>query len=246
MKLDKKATYKLKNKRIEKEYNNNEFIKDLYNTSEKIVNKALKVITYLNDNKWNLKNDTLIVDFNINIEDKKDLVQSTIENVLKYGYIYKNILYIKKKAFKSNAKEFKILHNYKHYKNINSLLYYIKKRSINEISSTQKATYKSNEDEIELNDFQAFNEYIKNEISKNDLKEEYRKKTQKNIYTNILKLLNLTSKEKNIYAYFLQGVKQVEISKILKCSKQNVNDTLKRISTKIENIKSELYINYMK
>ena len=250
LKLDKNKNYKLKNYKIGKNNNTIEFFELLEKISKQITNKALQVITYLNDNKWNIKNDSMITDFLGNNEDKNDLINSTIENIIKYGYIYKNALYIQKRVFKSkeNQKEntIKLLHNYKHYKNINSLVYYIKKRNLNEVSSEVKASYKNVENEISINDLQVFKNYVQNEILQNDLKLKYDKMTKKNIYSNILKLLKLSNKQLQIYTLYLQGVKQVEISKILNCTKQNVSNILNDINKKIELIKSELYIEYMR
>ena len=93
---------------------------------------------------------------------------------------------------------------------------------------------------------QAFNEYIKKEIELNDLKEIYKKKTQKNLCNNIIKLLNLSNKEKIYYLLVLNGVKYEDIAKINNVSISTIKNTIARVKAKIEKIKSELYINYMK
>ena len=223
----------------------------MYTTSEKIVNKALKILTYINDKKWNLKNDTLIVDYFNKLKDKEDLIHDTILNILQYGYIYENILYINKKQFKtintSKSNKITLLHNYKHYKNINKILYHAKKEKSMITSNTQKITYKNDkENSIDLYEVKAFNDYISKNIEVNDLKLKYQKLTKRNISNNILKILNLSNKEKMIFAYRLQGVEYKTIAKVFNIKVNTLGPIINRINQKIEKIKNELYINYMK
>lgn len=50
---------------------------------------------------------------------------------------------------------------------------------------------------------------------------------------------NLTKRQKEVYRLLMEGNKQAEIARILGCSKQNVNTTLKIIKKNAENPKAE-------
>lgn len=234
-----KKTYNLKN--TKKEFTEKEFT-EIKSISKRIVEKALKVVTYNIDNKWNLKQDTLIVDFNINLEDKADLVAECIENILNYGIIIENTLYIKNRSFRSTKKQ-GLLYKNKHYKKINSLLYYKKKQTKNEIADIITVT--KNNDKLFTSDFQAFKDFII-EMYNNDIKTEYQKANKKQFAKNIFELLGLSKKEVIIYNYVLNGVKYEDIAIILELSKNTIKTTVFRINNKIDRLKNELYINYMK
>ena len=234
-----KRTYNLKN--IKKEFTEKQYT-EIKSISKRIVDKALKVVTYNINNKWNVKQDTLIVDFNINIEDKQDLISETIENISYYGCILENTLYIKNRSFKSTKKQ-GLLYKNKHYKKINSLLYYKKKIAKNE--NTDAITIQKNGDELFTSDFQVFKDYIINMYNDN-IKNEYQKASQKQFTKNVMELLKLSKKELIIYNYVLNGVKYEDIAKILELSKNTIKTTVFRINNKIDKLKKELYIEYMK
>lgn len=234
-----KKTYNLRN--TKKEFTNKEFT-EIKSISKRIVEKALKVVTYNMNNKWNIKQDNLIIDFNINLEDKADLVAECIENILYYGCILENTLYIKNRSFRSTKKQ-SLLYKNKHYKKINSLLYYKKKQAKNECNDI--ITVQKNGDELFTSDFQAFKDFII-DMYNNDIKLEYQKANKKQFAKNILELLKLSKKEIIIYNYVLNGVKYEDIASILELSKNTIKTTVFRINNKIDRLKKELYIEYMK
>ena len=234
----KKCNYNLKNKNCNYVMNNQDFAK-IQELAKKVTEKALKVVTYHINKKWNLKNDTLIIDYFCNSQEKEDLISFTIENFLNNGIIAKNILFIKNKTFKSITNE-KILYNRKNYKKINSYLYYKKLAQKNEILDLQK---NNNDDEFYNSDIQALNNYIKNMYIELDIKNQYKLANQKMFCKNIIKLLELTPKQKIVYNLYLQGIQQVKICEILGIKKAALSRIISRINEKIENIKKELCIN---
>lgn len=234
----KKCDYNLKNKNCNYVMNNQDFAK-IQELAKKVIEKALKVVTYHINKKWNLKNDTLIIDYFCNNQEKEDLVSFTVENFLNNGIIAKNILFIKNKTFRSITNE-KILYNRKNYKKINSYLYYKKIAQKNEILDLQK---NNNDDEFYNSDIQVLNDYIKNMYIELDIKNQYKLASQKMFCKNIIKLLELTPKQKIVYNLYLQGIQQVKICEILGIKKSALSRLISRINTKIENIKKELCIN---
>ena len=234
----KKCNYNLKNRSCNYVMNNQDFAK-IQELAKKVAEKALKVVTYHINKKWNLKNDKLIIDYFCNSQEKEDVVSFTIENFLNNGIIAKNILYIKNKTFKSLTTE-KILYNRKNYKKINSYLYYKKLAQKNEILDLQK---NNNDDEFYNSDIQALNDYIKKMYIDLDLKNQYKLASQKMFCKNVIKLLELTPKQKIVYNLYLQGIKQVKICEILGIKKAALSRLISRINDKIENIKKELCIN---
>ena len=170
------------------------------------------------------------------------MIAECIENILYYGCILENTLYIKNRSFRSTKKQ-GILYKNKHYKKINSLLYYKKKQTRNEVAEV--VTVQKNGDELFTSDFQAFKDFIIN-MYNNDIKTEYQKANKKQFAKNIFELLGLSKKELIIYNYVLNGVKYEDIAKILDLSKNTIKTTVFRINNKIDRLKNELYINYMK
>lgn len=234
----KKCNYRLKNKSCNYVMNNQDFAK-IQELAKKVAEKALKVVTYHINKKWNLKNDTLIIDYFCNSQEKEDIVSFAIENFMNNGIIVKNILYIKNRTFRSITNE-KILYNRKNYKKINSYLYYKKIAQKNEILDLQK---NNNGDEFYNSDIQALNDYIKKMYIELDLKNQYKLASQKIFCKNVIKLLELTPKQKMVYNLYLQGIKQVKICEILGIKKAALSRLIARINDKIENIKKELCIN---